>query len=424
MPDFSSLSATLDQLIPRTARSLRKSLGATAAPRLLVSSGSAAPALHIDIRQTTVETSERGHLHDQGQYLARQEKWAELGELIRLLDQHRARIPSGRPASEIMSLGARADMSRAACASIARGDTLVVDALMTDLHAILDEHSCDHGLAQVVAMMHVDIGWAWRGEGWSQDIPPDRRGAFHAHFRQAARILDGFSAFELDAPMLAAARCALLPAEADPKRRIVDDYDDLIEMDNANPFALRSLGVHLLPRWFGSYDQVRDTATEMAHRLQEDWGTGGYAWVWFDALALDPEAFAWLDARAYIRGLRDILAHQGNQHMVNLIAAHLAVTHANARSIAPPADLTRRHVCTLLDAVLRDHLQEVHPLIWAAAADPFGQHPTLANMGSVLKQGQALALSVLGQHFARDLEAGRVVRFDREGLSIAAGAGG
>ena len=66
-----------------------------------------------------------------------------------------------------------------------------------------------------------------------------------------------------------------------------DEYERLITLDPHNQRHMRAMGSHLLPRWFGSYEELELQALRTAARTQDIWGAGGYTWVQFDAIALD-----------------------------------------------------------------------------------------------------------------------------------------
>ncbi|WP_146587432.1 hypothetical protein [Puniceibacterium confluentis] len=385
---------------------------APAAPRP-ANSAPQLPSLRIETCDRTPEEHERARYFAQGQFLARQEQWEELSRLIRTFDRHRVTTPGGTPVADVLALGARADAVDAARDAVRRGDVHGAHAPLAALEDIWAEHSGDHGVGLVVALAHIDTGWAWRGEGWTQEVPAARMAAFHSHFRAAAQIIDGFDAFELDAPALAAARCALLAADMRPSLRVADDYEDVIDLDPRSPRHMRSLGNHMLPRWFGSYEQLELQARRTAARTRDIWGAGAYAWVHFDALAVDPGTFRRLDSELFVEGLHDILARRPDQHTVNLLAAHTGLTLA--RAAAPGSG--RARVAGCFDWIVRDHLCEVHPMVWAAALPYAGSAPR-GGCAETVARGRARALSTLAEHFAPEIRRNRKISFEADGLHI------
>ncbi|SHH81550.1 hypothetical protein [Marivita hallyeonensis] len=319
--------------------------------------------LNLPVKTTSEEEDVHNALFEAGLYLARQDAWGTLGDRIRTADAERALTPGGVPEAEILSEGARADAVTAATRAVNAGDELGASAIMNDMQLVLEETDGDHGVAYVVAMANIDIGWAWRGEGWRQDIPAAHRAAFFRHFKTASDLVDRFDAFELDSPMLAAVRCALLSAETRPRARASDDYEDLIDLAPGVGKYMRALGNHMLPRWFGSYQRLDHEARRTMERTEDVWGSGAYAWTYLDALTVDGEAYALLDADLFCQGLRDILARQTDQHTANVFAAYTG-TVLEPEGVNVEA---RAQIADCFDWIVTDHLREVHPRVWYAA---------------------------------------------------------
>ena len=275
------------------------------------SSGSDAERLlHIPVRDMTDDDDECARLRGIGQFLARQDRWCDLAGKIRIAERARSKTSGGMPVTDLLAFGARHDVVAAAEHAIGEGVPAGSPALLSGiggLEAVLTEHHSDPAIALIVASAHIDIGWAWRGSHPDQDIPKHKKASFGAHFDRASKILNSFNGVELDSPALAAAQCALLPGLRDPSARIADDYEDLIDLDPHNERYMRAMGNHLLPRWFGDYNQLELEARRTASRTQDVWGDAGYTWVLFDAAANDEGACAALDPEFFVDGLKDIL---------------------------------------------------------------------------------------------------------------------
>lgn len=372
------------------------------------------PRLVIPMCDRTEDVRAHNRFFEQGQFLSRQESWAELGELIRNFDQRRVTTPGGTPVAAVLAAGARADAVEAAVAAVHRLDDSGARDTLLALEDILEDNSEDHGVALVVALAHIDIGWAWRGESWGTELPPLNKGGFYSHFDAATRIIDHFDPFELDAPTLAAARCALLAAERRPDQRVADDYEDLIDLDPASPGHMRAMGMHLLPRWFGNYEQLELQARRTAARTIDLWGAGGYTWVYLDALALDDGAFHLLDPELFIEGMCDILALHPGQHTANQFAAF---TGQALSGWSEPAS-TRARVAGCFDWIARDFLREVHPVVWMQEVTPVLHPSALPSDRDAQRKGRVRALSALAEHFAPQIRAGNRVVFDADGVSV------
>ncbi|MCL3882432.1 hypothetical protein [Marivita sp. GX14005] len=349
------------------------------------------PKPDLPVRAVSEEEDIRSALFESGLFLARQDAWATLGDAIRKADTERAMTPGGVPEAEILAEGARADAVTAASRAAGAQDELAAAAILEEMQLVLQEVPGDHGIAYVVAMAHIDIGWVWRGEGWRRDIPASHRAAFFRHFKRAGDLIDGFDPFELDSPMLASVRCARLAAETRPRARASDDYEDLIDLAPSAGKYMRALGNHMLPRWFGSYARLDHEARRTMDRTADIWGAGGYSWTYLDALGVDDEAFALLDAELFCEGLRDILARQGDQHTANMLAAYTGCA-------LPAAGVNREahaRVAGCFDWIVRDHLREIHPRVWYAAKSVWA-----AQLGEAdkLAKGRHRAYAALDRH--------------------------
>ncbi len=410
----------------KTAARLKTLLPAQALARLR-SRGSAAhfaarvaDSLIIPTNDATDEDRQRVELTGRGQFLVRQDRWDQLGTLIRDHDRARAATASGLGFAALLAYGARTDVVQPIEAALTDPGLLPAHiprnglALLDD---VLEEHASDYGVALIVAEAHIDVGWAWRGQGWRAEVPTRNWREFQTHFTRAADILDRFDPFEEDSPALAAARCALLAATDAPQARISDDYEDLIDLDPQNPRHLRAYGYHLLPRWFGTYDRLASEAARTGARLSDVWGAdGGYACMMMDALAIDPGVLAVIDVDRMRAGFADILTRRPDQHTTNHLAAYCAVTLAADRYHVT-ADRARAVAITdNLDWILRQHLREIHPLVWGIA----GQSPDrpLPGLPDVARQGLQQARACIGRHFERDLRRGGRIRVGPNGLWV------
>lgn len=369
--------------------------------------------LEVPLVTCPPEDAKRHEVSDHGQFLARQDRWEDLGLLIRQYDRARAATDTGLPMADLLAYGARADVTAPVERALSDPGLMPAHAPrsgLAELEDVLEEYPGDYGIALVVAHAHIDIGWAWRGAGWSAEIPARDWKRFKRHFARASEILDAFDAFAEDSPALAAARCALLAAESAPQTRVGDDYEDLIDLDPANPRHMRALGNHLLPRWFGSYGDLELEARRTAARTADIWGKGGYTWVYFDALAVDPGALTLMDVDLFLVGMRDILERRSDQHTVNMFAAYCAVTQAARRYRHARQTAAQQQLVAAFRWILSDYLREVHPLTWGLAAQKPGQDP---DPKEIAVKGRNQALARIARHFERDLKRGaRIVWAD------------
>ncbi|MEO0502965.1 MAG: hypothetical protein AAFZ14_06530 [Pseudomonadota bacterium] len=375
-------------------------------------------ALTIACPDPTAEDFARDLHQNAGLTLARQEDWAVLSHQLQTLDAARAKTEGGMPIAELMAFGARADVVAAAEHALVTGrpahDAPLLDGIEA-LEQVLTEHPGDPMIAAIVAHAHIDIGWAWRGAGWDIEVPLHNREAFEAHFERAGAILAPFVAAHVQSPLIASAKCAFNAGAGTDLRRVVADYECWITQDPRNPKAMRAFGGHLLPRWHGNYDRLELEARRMAGLTSDVWGAGAYTWVMMDAISLDTEACARLDLDFFVGGLRDILRHTRDQHIVNQLAAYCGNTMGATPTGHDEADYVRAQIASAAAWIVRAHLTELHPMLWAQAACGSDAAMRARCRDRFASAGYADALRFLTDLFRREIAAGQRVVFTENG---------
>ncbi|WP_294606664.1 hypothetical protein [Roseovarius sp.] len=365
----------------------------------------------------TDEEMARATHQDKGQKLARQEMWEELARLIEYGDGARLRTPGGENATMLLAYGARADV--VAAAEDALHDGVEPDPSgISALEEMQAEHHDNYACALIAALTHIDIGWAWRASA-TERRTVEHEARFHRHFKRADELLAKFDGVDLDAPSLAAAQCALLAGRQKPRLRVADDYEKLIDLDPDSPRHMRALGEALLPARYGSYEMLDLEARRTAARTGEVWGAGAYAWVYLDALALDPGALERLDCDFFIDGLRDIVSRKRDQHVINQLSAFcgIVMTPRSGKARLPSgSEATRARVHDCLDWLLENHLHELHPLIWSQTLLNPGLTPALPSRRALVAKGRQTALRVIAQRFSEDIEDGSSIAFSSSGM--------
>ncbi|MFC4670158.1 hypothetical protein ACFO5X_16460 [Seohaeicola nanhaiensis] len=373
--------------------------------------------LSIPVRETSRDAEAVRAAQDRGKYLARQERWDDLAEEIMAADQSRAATPGGAAIAELMAFGARADVVLAAEHALMNGNCneSIVLAGVTALELMRRDYPRNPVINLIVALAHVDIGWAWRGNGWDATVPQLNRSRCMAHFDRAVDLLAPYDGIELNSPLIASAHCALLATQASKDIRATDRYEDLIDLDPTNPRHMRALGHHMLPRWFGSYAKLDLEARRTAARTADIWGLGAYAWVCFDAIALDEGACAAVDVDFFIDGLHDIVERRPDQETVNLLAAYCAVAMRQGLGGDSQADYNRLRIVDCASWLIRDHMTEIHPLIWAHASDGFDNNARVPSVNRFAARGRDFALRVIADLFSDEIGRGYKVIFTDQG---------
>ncbi len=364
----------------------------------------------------TDEEMARAAFQDLGQKLARQEMWEELSQEIREADSRRSATPGGESAALLLAFGARGDVVAGAEEALHDGVAPAPDGIDA-LESVCLEQCGDYAIALIVALAHIDLGWAWRANPLRSDVVEAQKQA-QTHFDRAADILEPHCGFAENAPSLAAAQCALMCGLADPREaRIADHFEDLIDLDPASPRHMRALGAALLPAKQGSYRELELEARRTAARTGDIWGAGAYAWVYFDALALDADALGSVDRVFFIDGLRDILRRSPDQHTANLLAAFCAVTMRDDPASTQVHHAARKQLRDCLSWILRDHLHELHPLIWTQALHRPGA-AALPSRRALITEGRQTALRAIAAQFADDISGGKSIAFSPTGMYL------
>ncbi len=372
------------------------------------------PRVDIPVCDPAPDARAQEKAFKRGQFLARQDACDELAEEIRTAEASRQLTPGLASVAQIMAKGARSDILTALQTSVAKAEPHKAQIVLASLEASFEDCPDDPALAYILAMAHVDLAQLWRGASRVRDLAPQRREAFDTHIRAAAALADQYDPFEHDSPLWAQVRCAVLEADPRPAQRVSDDFEDLIDLDPSNPSHLLALGRELLPRGYGTLEQLDIQARRQVSQLKDVWGTGAYTWVFIGALQMDPSAFRRVEPELFVEGMHDILGRHPSQHMANVMAAFSGLT------IAAPSedDSARMRLMDCFSWVLQDHLRELHPLVWALAPVPGKPKMRLGDDVDLNKLGTTRAIGSIAQHFAPALDAGRRLVFTPDGLQL------
>ncbi|MGI9370265.1 MAG: hypothetical protein ACR2O2_15655 [Ruegeria sp.] len=357
---------------------------------------------------------------ERGRHLARQDLWSTLSEELLNADNAGSNAPGSIPIADLLAYGARSDVVLAAEHALSDDELSNEQILLlgiTELEDVWMEHDHDPMIGLVVALAHIDLAWAWRDAPENSDMSKLSRSRCAAHFDRAAVILAECKKAAPNSPAVTSACCALLAGQRDPRVRVANEYEKLISLDPSNYRPMRAMGNHLLPSWFGSYEELELQALRVAALTRDTWGAGGYTWVQFDAIALDNEACAQVDVEYFLEGMRDIVERRPDQEMINLLAAYCAITLRKGFGRHEKADVARGQICEAADWLIRDHLTELHPMIWAHAADGFNNSVRISSPERFAARGHRAALRAISDLFRDELRSGKCVTFTPNGLS-------
>lgn len=357
----------------------------------------------IPVRGETAQDRGRNVYFAKGQTLARQDRWDMLGRLIAETDRKRIASPSGMSMAALLADGARSDAVRHARGAVHGPDAPVPGGIRA-LEEVAEDYEDSWGVALVVARAQIECAWAYEGQLDPFALPAKPEAGFLDRFAAAGTLVAKAEALAPQSAEIAALRCDMLAADPQAATRVGDVHDKAIAADPENPGRLRAYGVHLLPRWFGTYDRLNDTAQALSHSLRPVWGDGTYTWLWFDALRLDPAAAEVLDTDRFIAGMHGILSERSDPVLANLFAAYV---DGMDPKVAPDdlADDTlraRARIHAALPDLTDRHLTELHPQVWARAdALPGASHLGPLSSGRIAAatrraQGAVTAALALG----------------------------
>lgn len=429
---FSQIRADL------TSRFLSKDTDVTAdAPREVASATATPPTkeancqpleeqLQIPVRTDSPEGDLRQSLQNQGQFLARQERWGELSETLLQADSTQNQWPGSANRAEDLAFGARADvvfavehaLNEQSQAENEFPENKVLTSGVMALEALRKEHADDPYLTAVIALAHIDIAWLWRSSMGAVQASEGALRRAAAHFDRASTLLQPLQEKQKNSPFLSAAICALYAGRSSDTMQVADAYAELIDLSPFNYRHMRALGLQMLPRANGSYAALELEARRTAARTQEQWGAGGYTWTYFDAIAVDEQACARVDPQYFLDGIEDILCTDPSQEMINLLTAYCTVTLQAGLGQSAPADKTRLEIAKTARWLARNHLHELHPLIWAHAAKGFDNNARVSSLSRFAAHGKAQGLETLASIFREEIASGHRISFSEKGFDL------
>lgn len=380
--------------------------------------------LHIPIRDICPDRQACETTRNHGQFLVRQDRWAQLSQEMQKTDQNGEKTPGGKPLADLLALGARADMVNTFERVIEDGFDSELGSLtlvLEDLERLAQDCADDPYLTAVLALTHLDAANIWRGRYWDTVLPRHNRNNSRAHVSTALSLIERHAGLAKQSPLIAAARCRILAASDMRATALAAEYENLIDLDPDNHRPMRSLGLQLLPRKYGprAYEALDREARRLMVRNRQYWGNAAYSWVYFDTIAKDEGAAAHVDVALFIDGLHAILAKRPDQQMVNLIAAYCSIALRARIGLDAHADLARTRIADCANWVVRDHLHEIHPLIWAHASEMFDRGMQISSPSRFAARGRNDALRTLCDLFRDDIDRGVQVTFTPNGLSLA-----
>ncbi|WP_254695161.1 hypothetical protein [Leisingera sp. NJS201] len=104
--------------------------------------------------------------------------------------------------------------------------------------------------------------------------------------------------------------------------------------------------------------------------------------------------------------------------MINLLAAYCTVSLRKGLGQNLQADLPRLKIAEAANWLIRDHLTELHPLVWAHAAEGFDNSARIRSVSRFAARGHAGALAAIAGQFREEIEGGQQIAFTGRGLQV------
>lgn len=375
----------------------------------------------IPVQTQSEDERQSQDARETGVFFARQERWQDLIAAVEEADHLRAATGTGLPISELLAFGARSDVvnsvEHALHNCISADDQPLLTGVMA-LEGARLEMGGDPTMAAVVALTHLDVGWAWRSKAAARLATDISESRAQAHFKRAWTLMEPLQADAYHSPFLQSAFCTAMATQDAPAETLANAFARLIDLDQLNYRNMRAFGAALSPAKRGHPQILEREARRIAALTKPIWGAGGYTWTYFDALTSDDQACQSLDVDLFIEGLRDIVQNRPSQETVNLLIAFCAIGMDQPGVSAPHANAVRHRISDASTWLVRDHLQELHPFHWAHASAGFDNNISVASPHRFTARGKADAHMFLHHCFREELAQGHQIEFSPAGLDV------
>ncbi len=267
------------------------------------------------------------------------------------------------------------------------------------LAAAQAERPNDHVLAAVTARAATELARAIRGGGFIQETSNKALEAMAGYYGKAEAVLSAFDPVERRSPMLALVHHALCDGIPDADKHVRTSYDAWRGLDPTDLAIYSTHAFKLLPRWFGTYEEMEVTARQAASDTEADMGAAAYAALFGGVLAEDDGAVYHVDTEMLEDGIEDmVLAFGGNQAILNRILSTLADASATYYDDHPEVAAKQKELWALFERQVQTNLTALCRPAW-------DMRPADAKLA-------------IASVFAIDLNAGRRVRFGPDGVQV------
>lgn len=258
-------------------------------------------------------------------------------------------------------------------------------------------------LGACLALAHKTAAWARRGGDYADQVTEEGWEGYQLHMERAQEVLAECIAHHPQSAMLARLHAHSLVGAADADREVIEAFEHALALDPTNWNFCSAFGFHLLPRWYGDYDQLDIAARRHLAATEADAGAAAYAAFYMEALERDPGCFLMIDTDLFKQGVLDLLTHVGSgQRLVNYTLATLSLLlaprmsdHREGWEGIPEA---RAALYPVVRAIMEDHLTCIMPQFWA--------------------NGENQARIALWEAFDPEIRVGMILRVTEDGIQL------
>ncbi|MEM9342009.1 MAG: hypothetical protein AAGA87_03095 [Pseudomonadota bacterium] len=306
---------------------------------------------------------------DKVRALAEARDWPALGALIERCDKRRESTPDGtRLAPQAIEV-IWGDLAKSGkvledCGPVS-AVALPDDAVAPYLDAA-DAHPDSLGLSALAAGLSMRMGWSRRGGDYAAMTRESEFRAMAEWFDHARTYLNAPGAAE--SPLFAGLTYEFVAGAGADLPDLQTAFDRWSRLDPGNHEALALHGWYLLPRWYGDYAVMDDTARKLFAATHGERGSADYTALYWTAAEEDEGAVATLDMGLYRDGLYDMIrASKDRDTTVNRICGHLLKVGSRFGMLEkghPQVAARRAEFDALFDEIVRAELKLVLPYRW------------------------------------------------------------
>jgi hypothetical protein len=227
------------------------------------------------------------------------------------------------------------------------------------------------GLQVLAAWMHLEMAWARRGGEYVVSTDETAIDGFEQNIDAAWQLIKDIDADLEDSPLAAEIlyRCEA-SSGISTRNEVEQVHAKWVALDPTDMGAFSLHGIFMLPRWYGSYEQLAEAAENAHATHRKDVGLAAYAAMFLGAMGVDQAAMSKVNPLQLQDGLLDMIAQaEAPCAALNAVCAHLSdicnTKYTGADGVDDNLVLERKaamHV--IVRKFIRRAMGTVTPAIW------------------------------------------------------------